>query len=118
MSIYFLVLGFGYLCLCIALICIADIFIQRKVPAYSLIWRSFVFPSITLVRAWSELAKAMDSPAFRGLSAALFVLEVVLYAGNLALIVMNVVNGKLIWARCEIEREEELIRGAGDGKEK
>jgi hypothetical protein len=51
MSIHFLILGFGYLTLCTTPVGIADIFIQRKVPAYSLIWRSIVFPSITLVRA-------------------------------------------------------------------
>jgi tellurite resistance protein TehA-like permease len=58
-----LLLGFGYLCFCLAIIGVADVFIRRQ-ASNSLVWWSVVFPTATMTTAWLELGSSMDSPAF------------------------------------------------------
>jgi tellurite resistance protein TehA-like permease len=106
-----LLLGFGYLCFCLAIIGVADVFIRRQ-ASYSLVWWSVVFPTVTMTTAWLELGSSMDSPAFRGLSTALFLILLVVYFVNWGFTIWNVANGKLVWAKSELEREEGMMKEA------
>jgi tellurite resistance protein TehA-like permease len=76
-----LILDFGYLCLCLAIIGVVDVFVCKQ-ASYSLVWWSIVFPRVTMTTAWSNSGSSMDSPGFRGLSTALFVFIVIVYLAN------------------------------------
>lgn len=106
-----LLLGFGYLSFCIALIGVADVFVRRQF-SYSLTWWSIVSPTVTMTTAWLELGNSMDSPTFRSLSSTLFLILVLIYFANWGFAIWNVVNGKLVWAKSELEREEEMMKQA------
>jgi tellurite resistance protein TehA-like permease len=106
-----LLLGFDYLCLCLAFIGVADVFYKRQ-QSYSLTWWSIVFPTVTLATSWLELGSSMDSPTFRGLSTALFMFIVIVYLVNGAFTVWGIFDGSLVWAQSQLEREEEMMRKA------
>jgi tellurite resistance protein TehA-like permease len=112
-----LLLGFDYLCLGLAIIGVADVFVRRQFT-YTLTWWSVVFPSITLTSAWLELGFSMDSPTFRSLSTALFLIIFILYLLNWGFTVRGIFNGSLVWAKSEIEREEEMVRKAQEMEKK
>jgi tellurite resistance protein TehA-like permease len=112
-----LLLGFDYLCLGLAIIGVADVFVRRQFT-YTLTWWSVVFPSITLTSAWLELGFSMDSPTFRSLSTALFLIIFILYLLNWGFAVRGIFNGSLVWAKSEIEREEEMVRKAQEMEKK
>lgn len=109
-----LLLGFSYFTLCLAVVGVADIFAKRQF-SYTLTWWSVVFPTITLVTAWLQLAKAMDSPTFRSLTAALYLLVAVLYVLNWLGTVRGIFTGDLVWAKSELQREEGMMAKAKDG---
>jgi tellurite resistance protein TehA-like permease len=112
-----LLLGFDYLCLCLAVIGVADVFFRRQFT-YTLTWWSVVSPSITLTSAWLELSYSMDSPAFRGLSTALFLIIFICYCLNWGFTIGGIFNGSLIWAKSEVEREEGMMRKAQEAEKK
>jgi tellurite resistance protein TehA-like permease len=110
-----LLLGFDYLCLCIAVIGVMDHVIKRQAQ-YSLTWWSVVFPTVTLASAWLELGFSMDSPTFRGLTTALMVILCLFYFGNLGFTIWGVVDGSLIFGQTQVEIEDELMKKAHDEK--
>lgn len=108
-----LLLGFDYFMLCLAVVGVADVFVKKQF-SYTLTWWSVVFPTVTLVTAWLQLGKSMDSPAFRGLTVALYMLVVVAYILNCVGTIRGVFTGDLIWAKSELKREESMIKKAKD----
>lgn len=66
-----------------------------------------VFPIITLDTALLQLAKAMDSPAFRVLATALFVLLMIAYLTNLTLTIWSVCKGDLLFPSSQNKDERE-----------
>lgn len=110
-----LLLGFDHLCLCIAVIGVMDHFIKRQAK-HSLTWWSIVFPTVTLASAWLELGFSMDSPMFRGLTAALMVILCLFYFGNLGFTIWGVADGSLIFGQTQVEIEDELMKKAHDKK--
>lgn len=64
-----------------------------------------VFPITTLDTALLQLAKAMDSPAFRVLATALFVFLMIAYLTNLAFTVWSVFNGNLLFPASQDKEE-------------
>jgi hypothetical protein len=60
----------------------------------------------------------MDSPTFRSLSTALFLIIFILYLLNWGFAVRGIFNGSLVWAKSEIEREEEMVRKAQEMEKK
>jgi tellurite resistance protein TehA-like permease len=108
-----LLLGFDYFCLCLACIGVADIFVRRQF-SYALSWWSVVFPTVTLVTAWLQLGNTLDSPTFRSLTAALYMLVVIMYLANWVGTIKGIVDGSLIWAKSEIQREDALVKKAKD----
>ena len=110
-----LLLGFDYLCLCIAVIGVMDHVIKRQAQ-YSLTWWSIVFPTVTLTSAWLELGFSMDSPTFRGLTTALMVILSIFYFGNLGFTIWGVANGSLIFGQTQVEIEDELMKKAQEEK--
>lgn len=76
-------------------------------------WWAIVFPLITLDTALVQLASAMDSPAFRVLATALFVLILIFYILNWAFTILNLFTGKILMgpSMVELEKQEEERRG-------
>lgn len=111
-----MLLGFDYLCLGLAIIGVADVLFKRQF-SYTLTWWSVVFPSVTLTTAWLELGSSMDSPAFRGLSTALFLIIFIFYLINWVFTFKGMWDGSLIWAQSELEEEEGLLKKARDAEE-
>jgi tellurite resistance protein TehA-like permease len=107
----FLLLGFCYLMLCLAIIGVADVFVKKQ-ASYSLSWWAMVFPLVTLTTAWLELASSMDSPAFRGLVSALTVFLFIAYFVNMGFTLRGIVNGSLIFGQTQLEREDALMSKA------
>ncbi|SMR52784.1 unnamed protein product [Zymoseptoria tritici ST99CH_1A5] len=103
-----LMLGFCYLMLCLAIIGVADVFVQKK-ASYNLSWWAVV---VTLTTAWLELANSMDSPAFRGLVSALTVLLFIAYFVNLVFTLRGIFDGSLIFGQSQIDRENERMAKA------
>lgn len=108
-----LLLGFDYFTLCLAVVGVADVFIKKQF-SYTLTWWSVVFPTVTLVTAWLQLGKSMDSPVFRGLTAALYMLVVVVYLLNWVGTIKGIVTGDLVWAKSELQREDGMMKKAKD----
>lgn len=108
-----LLMGFDYFMFCLAIVGIADVFVKRQF-SYTLTWWSVVFPTVTLVTAWLQLGSSMDSPAFRGLTAALYMLVVLVYLLNWAGTIRGIFTGDLIWAKSELQREEGMMKKAKD----
>jgi tellurite resistance protein TehA-like permease len=108
-----LLLGFDYFCLCLALVGIADVFIKRQF-SYTLTWWSVVFPTVTLVTAWLQLGNSMDSPTFRVLTVALYLIVVIVYLANWVGTIKGIMDGSLIWAKSEIQREDAMVKKAKD----
>ncbi|KAH6618504.1 voltage-dependent anion channel-domain-containing protein [Boeremia exigua] len=108
-----LFLGFDYFTLCLAVVGVIDVFVKKQF-AYTLSWWSAVFPTITLVTAWLQLGNTMDSPAFRGLTAASYMCVVVLYVLNWVGTIRGIYTGDLIWAKSELHREEGMMKKAKD----
>lgn len=77
-----------------------------------------MFPTVTVTTAWLELGFSMDSPTFRSLSTALFMFVVLVYLANWGSTIWNVVNGRLVWAKSELEREEETTKRAQEMEKK
>lgn len=110
-----LLLGFGYLCLCIVVIGVMDHVVKRQ-ATYSLTWWSVVFPTVTITTAWLELGSSMDSPTFRGLATALTVILCILYFGNLGYTIWGVAKGSLVFGQTQVEIEDGLMKKAQDEK--
>lgn len=108
-----LLLGFDYFMLCLAVVGVADVFVKKQF-SYTLTWWSVVFPTVTLVTAWLQLGTSMDSPAFRGLTAALYLIVVLVYLLNWLGTIRGIITGDLIWAKSELQREEGLKKKAKD----
>ncbi|KAJ4381175.1 hypothetical protein N0V86_003522 [Didymella sp. IMI 355093] len=108
-----LLLGFDYFTFCLAMVGVIDVFVKKQF-SYTLTWWSVVFPTITLVTAWLQLGKLMDSPAFRGLTAALYMAVVVAYLLNWVGTIKGIITGDLIWAKSELQREEGMKKKAKD----
>ena len=108
-----LLLGFDYFTFCLAVVGVADVFVKKQF-SYTLTWWSVVFPTVTLVTAWLQLSNSMDSPAFRGLTAALYMAVVVVYVLNWVGTIRGILNGDLIWAKSELQREEGMMKKAKD----
>lgn len=106
-----LLLGFCYLVLCLAIIGVVDLFIQRR-ATYNLTWWSMVFPMVTLTTAWLSLASSMDSPAFRGLVCALTVILFIVFFINLAFTVKGLFDGSLIFGKTQLDQEADLMSKA------
>ncbi|KAF3052178.1 hypothetical protein E8E11_006750 [Didymella keratinophila] len=108
-----LLLGFDYFTFCLAIVGVADVFIKKQF-SYTLTWWSVVFPTVTLVTAWLQLGTSMDSPAFRGLTAALYMFVVLVYLLNWVGTIRGIFTGDLIWAKSELQREEGMMKKAKD----
>jgi tellurite resistance protein TehA-like permease len=108
-----LLLGFDYFTFCLAVVGVADVFIKKQF-SYTLTWWSVVFPTVTLVTAWLQLGTSMDSPAFRGLTAALYMAVVIVYVLNWVGTIRGIFTGDLIWAKSELQREEGMMKKAKD----
>lgn len=108
-----LLLGFDYFTLCLAIVGVADVFVKKQF-SYTLTWWSVVFPTVTLVTAWLQLGKSMDSPTFRSLTAALYMLVVIVYVLNWIGTIRGIFAGDLIWAKSEMQREEGMMKKAKD----
>lgn len=108
-----LLLGFDYFTFCLAIVGVVDVFVKKQF-SYTLTWWSVVFPTVTLVTAWLQLSTSMDSPAFRGLTAALYMFVVVVYVLNWVGTIRGVITGDLIWAKSELQREEGMMKKAKD----
>ena len=63
---------------------------------YSLMWWSTIFPIATVNTAFIEFSITMDSPAFRGLSAAFLLLLLIDYFINWAFTLRDIFQGKLL----------------------
>lgn len=109
--------GFDYLCLCIAVVGVIDVFVKRQ-PTYTLTWWSVVFPSVTLCTSWLELGSAMDSPTFRTLSTAFFLIIFICYLLNWAFTIRGVANGSLVWADSELQRERAILKKVQQAEKK
>ena len=108
-----LLLGFDYFTFCLAVVGVTDVFIKKQF-SYTLTWWSMVFPTVTLVTAWLQLGTSMDSPAFRGLTAALYMFVVVVYVLNWVGTIRGIITGDLIWAKSELQREDGMMKKAKD----
>lgn len=108
-----LLLGSGYFTVCIAIVGVADVFIKKQF-SYTLTWWSVVFPTVTLVTTWLQFGTSMDSPAFRGLTAALYMFVVLVYLLNWIGTIRGIFTGDLIWAKSELQREEGMMKKAKD----
>lgn len=108
-----LLLGFDYFTLCLAVVGIVDVFVKKQF-SYTLTWWSVVFPTVTLVTAWLQLGSSMDSPAFRGLTAALYMSVVLVYLLNWVGTIRGIATGDLIWAKSELQREEGMMKKSKD----
>lgn len=62
-------------------------------------WSAIIFPTGTLVTNFSFLAIAMDSPAFRVITAAMIIILVVVFLMNLAFTLTWITQGKLLIVR-------------------
>lgn len=60
-------------------------------------WWAVVFPIVTLDTAMIQLAKSMDSPAFRVLATALFMFLLIGYLTNWALTIWSVFKGDIFF---------------------
>jgi hypothetical protein len=60
----------------------------------------------------------MDSPTFRTLSTALFLIIFILYLLNWRFTLREFFNRSLIWAKSGIEREEEMVKKAQEMEKK
>jgi tellurite resistance protein TehA-like permease len=112
-----LLLGFDYLCLCIAIIGVLDHVFKRQ-ATYSLTWWSLIFPTVTLTSAWLQLGSAMDSPTFRGLTTALTVILCIFYFGNWGFTIWGLAKGSLVFGQSQVEIEDGLMKKAQDEKRK
>ncbi|KAK0272868.1 hypothetical protein LTR91_001243 [Friedmanniomyces endolithicus] len=63
---------------------------------YSLLWWSTIFPIATLTTAFIEFSIAMDSPAFRVLSAIFLIFLLLVYFVNWAFTLRDIFQGKLL----------------------
>jgi tellurite resistance protein TehA-like permease len=108
-----LLLGFDYFTLCLAVVGVIDVFVKKQF-SYTLTWWSVVFPTVTLVTAWLQLGKSMDSPTFRSLTTALYLIVVIFYVLNWIGTIRGVFTGELIWAKSELQREEGMMKKAID----
>lgn len=118
-----LVIGFGFLWITVAWYMIFEAAVQRKMP-YSLAWWSMIFPMgkfnlspqnriVTLIpsgvytTALINLSIALNSDAFRGLSAALLVILVILYLINWGFTIWRLVTGVALGIPQQREEEDE-----------
>jgi len=62
-------------------------------------WNAIIFPTATLVTSFSLFAISMDSPAWRGITAALIVVLVIVFLVNLAFTLAWIMQGKLLVVR-------------------
>lgn len=66
-----------------------------------------VFPIVTLDTALIQLAKTMDSAAFRVLATALFVFLLIAYLANLVLTIWSIWKGDLLFPETSSQDEHE-----------
>lgn len=64
-------------------------------------WWAVVFPIVTLNTAMIQLAKSMDSPAFRVLATALFVCLLIAYLINLTSTIWSIFKGDIFFPSVE-----------------
>ncbi|TKA77025.1 hypothetical protein B0A55_01959 [Friedmanniomyces simplex] len=68
----------------------------KRQHKYSLMWWSTIFPIATVNTAFIEFSITMDSPAFRGLSAAFLIFLLIDYFINWAFTLRDIFQGKLL----------------------
>ena len=98
-----LLLGLDYFMIVMALYGLLRGAVKREL-SYSLLWWGTIFPLGTTTVAWSTLSIAMDSPAFRVLSTALFLILLIGYFVNWGFTVWFCVKGDLL-VKSHEERE-------------
>ncbi|USP72798.1 ATPase [Curvularia clavata] len=82
-----LIMGFAFLWISVAWYLVIEALILRRLPV-SMTWWSLIFPMVLYLGVFttslSNLSIALDSPAFRGLTAALLIFLLIIYFVNLA----------------------------------
>ncbi|XPS74886.1 hypothetical protein M3J09_006998 [Ascochyta lentis] len=101
-----MVVGFGFLWITVAWYMILEAAVQRKMP-YSLTWWSMIFPMGVFTTALINLSIALNSDAFRGLSAALLIFLVILYLMNWGFTIWRLVTGVALGIPQQREEEDE-----------
>ncbi|UPX11034.1 uncharacterized protein EKO05_0001660 [Ascochyta rabiei] len=101
-----MVVGFGFLWITVAWYMILEAVVQRRMP-YSLTWWSMIFPMGVYTTALINLSIAMNSDAFRGLSAALLIFLVILYFMNWGFTIGRLVTGVALGIPQQREEEDE-----------
>lgn len=104
-------LGFGYIWFIFVIIGIIDVFVKKQ-AIYSLSWWALIFPTVTIVTAWIELSRSMDSPAFRVLTAMLTTALAIVYIFNWVFTIRGTLNGSLVFAQTQLSMEDEEMRKA------
>lgn len=104
-------LGFGYIWFIFVIIGIIDVFVKKQ-AIYSLSWWALIFPTVTIVTAWIELSRSMDSPAFRVLTAMLTTALAIVYIFNWVFTIRGTINGSLVFAQTQLSMEDEEMRKA------
>ncbi|KAJ4417132.1 hypothetical protein N0V82_006332 [Gnomoniopsis sp. IMI 355080] len=93
-----LFMGLAFMWFLVAAYAIVDMSLLKGRHKYTLTWWAVVFPIVTLDTAMIQLAKSMDSPAFRVLATALFVFLLIVYVINWVLTIWSVFNGDILFA--------------------
>ncbi|KAF2632129.1 hypothetical protein BU25DRAFT_445259 [Macroventuria anomochaeta] len=101
-----MVIGFGFLWITVAWYLILEAAVQRKMP-YSLTWWSMIFPMGVYTTALINLSIALNSDAFRGFSATLLILLVLLYFMNWGFTIWRLVTGVALGIPQQREEEDE-----------
>jgi len=104
-------LGFGYIWFLFVIIGTIDIFVKKQAK-FSLSWWALVFPTVTLNTAWLQLSKAMDSPAFRVLSAMLTTAIALVYVVNWVFTIRGTIDGSLVFAKSQLSTEDDIMKEA------
>jgi len=104
-------LGFGYIWFLFVTIGTIDIFVKKQAK-FSLSWWALVFPTVTLNTAWLQLSKAMDSPAFRVLSAMLTTAIALVYVVNWVFTIRGTIDGSLVFAKSQLSTEDDIMKEA------
>nr|XP_023876752.1 putative malic acid transport protein [Quercus suber]POE80733.1 putative malic acid transport protein [Quercus suber] len=100
-----LVLGLAMLFIFFALYTVIDVAFRRQ-HSYSLIWWSTIFPMATVNTAFIGLATSLDSPAFRALAEALYVILFIDYVINMGFTLTHIAQGKLLSGRRKEDEKE------------
>ncbi|KAL1596397.1 hypothetical protein SLS60_009043 [Paraconiothyrium brasiliense] len=84
--------GFAFLWITVAWYHVIEALVTRRL-SFSLTWWSLIFPMGVFTTSLMNLSIAMNSPGFRGLSAALLIFLLIIYFFNLGFSIYRIVTG-------------------------